>query len=185
MAVPNPQLPYGLREVQVIPLGVGGATPATPIKLPLSRTLEFADTEEFNQLRGDDGVAASHGNGTTVTWSLESGGISYEAYAAMAGGAVTTTGVAPAVVKTYKKKVTDNRPYFKIKGRALGDTGGDTQAIIYRCKATGDIGGSFADGEFFLTSAEGEGYGSLEAGALTDSAYDFVGSETAAALPLS
>ena len=181
MAIPDPFLPYGLREVKLTPMGAGGATPGTAIKLPIARTFEFADTEEFNQLRGDDGVAASHGNGTVVNWSLESGGISFEAYAAMAGGTVSTTGVTPNVVKTYSKKVTDARPYFKVRGRSLGDTGGDVHGLVYRCKATGDIGGSFGDGEFFLTSAEGEGYGSLEAGH-TDKAYDFVGNETATPL---
>lgn len=178
MAVPDPMLPYGLREVKLTPLGVAGTTPGTAVKLPIARTFEFADTEEFNQLRGDDGVAASHGNGVVVTWSLEAGGISYEAYATMAGGAVTTAGVTPNIVKTYKKKVTDARPYFKVRGRALGDTGGDMHGLVYRCKATGDIGGSFSDGEFWLTSAEGEGYGSLEAGTLDD-AYDFIANETA------
>lgn len=182
MAIPDPFLPYGLREVKLTPLGVGGATPGTAIKLPIARTFEFADTEEFNQLRGDDAVAASHGNGTVVNWSLESGGISFEAYAAMAGGTVTTSGVTPNVVKTYSKKVTDPRPYFKARGRSLGDTGGDVHGLVYRCKATGDIGGSFGDGEFFLTSAEGEGYGSLEAGK-TDTAYDFIGNETATPIP--
>lgn len=181
MAIPDPFLPYGLREVKLTPMGAGGATPGTAIKLPIARTFEFADTEEFNQLRGDDGVAASHGNGTVVNWSLESGGISFEAYAAMAGGVVSTTGVTPNVVKTYSKKVTDARPYFKVRGRSLGDTGGDVHGLVYRCKATGDIGGSFGDGEFFLTSAEGEGYGSLEAGQ-TDKAYDFIGNETATPL---
>lgn len=181
MAIPDPLLPYGLREVKITPLGVGGATPGTAVKLPLSRTYEFQDTEEFNQLRGDDGVAASHGNGTVVNWNLESGGISLEAYAAMAGGTVTTSGVTPAVKKTYAKKVTDARPYFKVEGRALGDSGGDVHGLVYRCKATGDIGGSFADGEFYLTSAEGEGYGSLESGKL-DVAYEFVGNETATAI---
>lgn len=181
MAVPDPLLPYGLREIKLTPLGTNGATPGTAVKLPIARTFEFADTEEINQLRGDDGVAAAHGNGVVVTWSLESGGLSMEAYAVMAGGTVTSTGTTPNIVKTYSKKVTDARPYFKVRGRALGDTGGDVHGLVYRCKATGDIGGSFADGEFFLTSAEGEGYGSLEAGSL-DKAYDFIGNETATAI---
>ena len=47
----------GPREVKLTPLGVGGATPGTAVKLPIARTFEFADTEEFTQLRGDDGVA--------------------------------------------------------------------------------------------------------------------------------
>jgi hypothetical protein len=181
MAIPDPFLPYGLREVKLTPLGVGGATPGTAVKLPIARTFEFKDTEDFNQLRGDDGVAASHGSGCVVNWSLESGGISFEAYATIAGGTVTTTGLTPSIVKTYSKKTTDARPYFKVEGRALGDTGGDVHGLVYRCKATGDIGGTWGDGEFFLTSADGEGYGSLESGK-TDKAYDFIGNETATAI---
>jgi len=181
MALANRALPYGLRDVKLTPLGADGATPGTPVDLPVSRTLSFSEAEDFEELRGDDAVQASHGSGPTVEWDLESGGISLEAYAVMAGGTVTTSGVTPAAKKTYSKKTTDSRPYFKIEGQSINDNGGDFHCVIYRAKADGSLEGEMGDGAFWLTSASGKGYGSLEAGNL-DKVYDFVHNETATAI---
>lgn len=174
-------LPFGLRDVKLTPLGADGATPGTPVDLPVSRTLSFSETEEFEELRGDDTVAASHGSGPIVEWDLESGGISLEAYAVMAGGTVATSGVTPNQVKTYSKEITDARPYFKIEGQSINDNGGDFHCVIYRAKADGSLEGELGDGSFWLTSASGKGYGSLEAGSL-DKVYDFVQNETVTAI---
>jgi hypothetical protein len=174
-------IPFGLRDVKLTPLGADGATPGTSVDLPISQTLSFSETEEFEELRGDDQVAASHGNGPTVEWSLEAGGISLEAYAVMAGGTVTTSGTTPAEKKTYSKKTTDARPYFKIEGQAISDNGGDFHAVVYRAKADGSLEGELTDGSFWITSASGKGYGSLEA-TKTDTVYDFVQNEVTTAI---
>lgn len=178
MALANKALPFGLRDVKVIPLGTDGATPGASVDLPVSRKLTFSDTEDFEELRGDDTVVASHGGGPTVEWELEGGGISLEAYAVMSGGAVSQTGITPNVIKTYRKLTTDARPYFKIEGQSINDNGGDFHCLIYRAKADGSLDGEMADQSFWLTSASGKGYGSLEAGK-TDRSYDFVHNETA------
>lgn len=174
-------LPYGLRDVKLTPLGADGATPGTSVDLPVSRTLSFSETEDFEELRGDDTVAASHGSGPVVEWDLESGGISLEAYAVMAGGTVATTGVTPAQIKKYTKNIDDARPYFKIEGQSINDNGGDFHCIIYRAKADGSLEGEMGDGSFWLTAASGKGYGSLEAGTLGD-VYDFIQNETTTAI---
>jgi hypothetical protein len=174
-------LPFGLRDVKLTPLGADGATPGTAVDLPVSRTLSFSETEDFEELRGDDAVEASHGSGPIVEWDLESGGISLEAYAVMAGGTVATAGVTPAQIKTYEKATTNARPYFKIEGQSINDNGGDFHAVIFRAKADGSLEGEMADGSFWLSSASGKGYGSLEAGTL-GKVYRFVHNETAAAI---
>lgn len=178
MSVPVRAIPFGLRDVKLIPLGADGATPGSPVDLPISQTLSFSEEEDFEELRGDDQVAASHGSGPNIAWELESGGISLEAYATIAGGTVTVTGMAPNEVKTYRKMTTDVRPYFKIIGRAINDNGGDFHGVIYRAKADGSLEGSMEDGSFWISSASGTGYGSLESG-LEDRVYDFVHNETA------
>lgn len=174
-------LPFGLRDVKLTPLGVDGATPGTPVDLPVSRTLSFSETEEFEELRGDDTVAASHGGGPIVEWSLESGGISLEAYAVMAGGTVLVSGSTPNEVKTYRKLETDARPYFRIEGQSINDNGGDFHCVIYRAKADGSLEGEMGNGSFWLTSASGKGYGSLVSGHEGRS-YDFVQNESTTAL---
>ena len=105
-------LPFGLRDLKVAPMtseGVYGAY----VDLPASRTLSFQESEDFEELRGDDIVQASHGNGPVVVWTIEGGGLPITALQVMIGGTITETGVTPNQVKTLNKKIRDfglNRP---------------------------------------------------------------------------
>lgn len=170
-------LPFGCRDIKLRPLNNAGVA-QTPVDLPVARVLSFSDTEAFEELRGDDQVVASHGNGPTVNWDLEQGGISYEAYAVMAGGTVTTSGVTPNQKKTYSKSATDARPYFEIEGQAISDNGGDMHVVIWRAKADDALEGEFSDGAFWVTAASGKGYANA-----AGKVYDFVQNETAVAIP--
>jgi hypothetical protein len=183
MALTTVPLPYGLRQVKLTAFTTAAATAyaASSVALPNARTLSFSETEEFTELRGDDKLVAVHGQGAQVEWELEAGGLSLEAYAVMAGGAITETGTTPAQVKTYKKLVSDARPYFKAEGRAISDSGGDLHTVIYKAKANDSLEGEFSDGEFFLTSGSGVGIASTVT-ADVDLIYSFVQNETAIAI---
>lgn len=174
-------LPFGLRDVGLKLLSADGLTPGTKVDLPIVQTFSFSEEEDFTELRGDDAYQATHGSGPKGSWDLEAGGISLDAYAIIAGGTVTVSGVTPAVKRSYSKLITDARPYFKAEGQAINDNGGDFHGLYYRAKATGTIEGQLADGEFFMTKASGVGYGSLE-GASLGKVYDFVHNEAALAL---
>lgn len=183
MALAAVPLPYGLRDVKIQKLSDDGtALVGGQIDLPYARTFSFAETEEFEELRGDDTQVATHGAGPIVEWELESGGISFEAMSAMYGGTVTTTGVTPNLRKRWRKLTTDIRPYFRVEGQSISDSGGDVHGIVYRCKATDNMEGEFSDGSFFLSSGSGQGMGNLIAGADLDSLYDFVQNETVTAI---
>jgi len=171
-------LPYGLRDVKITPYT--GSTAGTPIDLPNARTFSFEESEEFTELRGDDKVVASRGQGATVGWELESGGISLEAYAAINGGTVTVSGVTPNEVKTYGKKSTDPKPRFGIEGQALSESGGDFHAVLTNCKASDGVEGELSDGSFWLTSASGTALGDADN---DDLIYEFVQNETATPIP--
>jgi hypothetical protein len=172
-------LPFGLRDVRLTPFTTAAATTyGTGVDLPVSRTFSFSDTEEFEQLTGDDTIVGTHGAGPVLEWSLESGGLPFEAYKVMSGGAIVETGTTPAMKKVYTKLATDARPYFKAEGQAISDSGGDVHGICYKCKADGSLEGEFAYGAFFLTAASGKGYGSTVAADI-GKLYDFVQNETA------
>lgn len=177
-------LPYGLRDVKITPYTDATATTlvGTSIDLPNSQTFTWTESEDFETLRGDDADQAIHGKGPALEWDLESGGISLEAYAAMAGGVVSTTGVTPNQIKTYRKLITDQRPYFKVEGQAISDSGGDFHTVIYRAKASGDLNGELKDGTFMIPGASGAGLGSKIPASL-DRLYDFVQNETVTAIP--
>ena len=178
MALTVVPLPYGLRDVKIAPLAPITDVVGTFVDLPNSQTFTFAENEEFQELRGDDKVVATHGSGPTVNWTLAAGGISIDAYKILAGGAVTDTGTTPNQLRTYKKLGANARPYFQVKGQVISDSGGDLHCIVYKCKAEGEIGGEFADGAFFITGASGRG---IPDG--TDNLYDFLQHETAVAIP--
>lgn len=169
-------LPFGLRDVKVTPL-TGGAA-GTSVDLPNAQTMQFSEAEDTEQLRGDDGLVAIHGKGPTVDWQLGAGGISLEALAVMNGGTVTTTGVTPNQIKTYSKKGTDSRPYFRAEGQSISDSGGDFHVVLYKCKSTGNVTGEQTDGSFWVTGASGTALPTTSDSKL----YDFVQNETATAI---
>jgi hypothetical protein len=148
-------LPFGLRDVKVYPLT--GEAPGTGVDLPNSRTLQFSDAEDFEDLRGDDGLQATHGKGAVVNWQLEGGGISLDAVKVMFGGTLTDSGTTPNQKRLYTKTNLDVRPYFRIEGQAISDSGGDFHVVIPKAKARGELSGQLADGGFWLTGASGVG----------------------------
>lgn len=180
-------LPYGLRDVKLVQYTTLAADTfgATLTDLPVSRTFSFNDTEEYTDLRGDDALQTSHGQGAQVEWELESGGISFAAHAILAGGTVTETGISPNQVKRFRKYTTDQRPFFVAIGQAISDNGGDFKSMVWRCRATGNVEGELSDGEFLIPSVSGIGFGCLVTGMVAGqqiygAAYDFVQSETVA-----
>lgn len=177
-------LPYGLRDVKLTAYTSDAATTlaGSSVDLPYARTFSFSEAEEFTELRGDDKVVTTRGKGASVEWDLEAGGLSFEALKVMAGGAIVETGTTPNQKKTYTKKATDTRPFFKVEGQAISDSGGDTHCVLDRCRVTGNIEGEFKDGEFLLTAASGVALPSNISGR-TDTIYEFVQNETATAIP--
>jgi hypothetical protein len=171
-------LPFGIRDVKVTPFTDDQTeTLGTPVDLPNMQTLSFTEAEDFTSLRGDDRTVTTRGQGAMVEWELEAGGLSLEAVRVMYGGVVTETGVAPATIRTLRKKSRDQRPFFRIEGQAISDSGGDVHVVIYRAKATDNLEGEFADGEFWTTGGSGEGLPSL-ATATDDVLYDFIENAT-------
>jgi hypothetical protein len=176
MALAGTALPFGLRDVKLTPVLFDGSSPGSPVDLPNSRTFTFSESEDYEVLRGDDSEIASHGSGPTVSWELEAGGISLEAYAVMAGGTVSVTGITPNIKKTYRKLATDVRPSFRAEGIAISESGGDLHGIVYNCKADDSLQGTtMEDGSFSLHTASGTGRKRVSDNFL----YDFVHNETA------
>lgn len=178
-------LPYGLRDIKLIQYPSLEATSfgSTLVDLPNARTMSFNDTEEYTELRGDDKLVTSHGQGSQVEWEIESGGYSFAAHAIVAGGVVVETGIAPNQRKRYRKKSSDQRPFFMAVGQAISDSGGDMHTILWLCRATGDVEGQMQDAEFVTPSISGTGFPCRVAGMVAgidiqDSVYDFVQNET-------
>jgi len=175
-AMTDPTLPYGLRDVKITPYNAAGVL-GTAVDLPVAQTLTFSEAEEFEELRGDDALAAVRGQGPTVEWELEEGGISLAALAVFSGGILTSTGTTPNRKTTMAKLGTDARPYFKIEGQAISDSGGDFHVVIYKARVNDAIEGEMGQGAFWITSCSG-----IAIPDATNKLYDIVRNETAAAI---
>ena len=175
-------LPYGVRDIKLTQYtdAVGTTLGSTSVDLPYIQTLNFTEAEEFQELRGDDKLITTRGKGSQVNWSLESGGISTAAWSVFTGGDVTETGTTPNRSVELRKKATTSRPFFRIDGRVISDSGGDVQVRIYRCRANGDIQANFTNGEFQTSSISGVGLPMLDD--TNDLLYSIFRRETAAAL---
>lgn len=182
-------LPYGLRDVKLVQYTnlEANVFGSTLVDLPNAQTMSFNDTEEYTDLRGDDKLVTSHGQGSQVEWEISSGGISFAAHAILAGGVVVETGITPNQVKRFRKKSTDQRPFFTAMGQAISDAGGDFHGILWLCRSTGDVEGELTDAEFLIPSVSGIGFparvsGMVKGLEIQDSVYDFVQNETITSL---
>jgi hypothetical protein len=175
-------LPYGMRDLKITPYAdaAGSVLSTEVIDLPNMQTFSFSEEEEFQELRGDDRVVAIRGSGATVSWELEAGGYKLRVWEVMSGGTVTQTGIAPNRKWRLDKRSSDARGYFLIEGQIISDSGGDLHAVVYRCRCNEAIEGEFADGEFFITSASGQGLPILDD--VNDLLYSIEINETATAI---
>jgi hypothetical protein len=183
--IPETALPYGIRDIKLVGFTNQTATvrAGVMVDLPNAQTLAFTEQEEFQELRGDDSVVTTRGNGAQGEWSTDSGGISFAAHALIVGGVVTETGVTPNVKRKLRKRSTDVRPFFLAMGQIISDSGGDFHAYLYRCRSTGDVEVEFSDGEFMVPSLSGAMLKSLvpfDDGAL----YDLIMNESVTALAI-
>jgi hypothetical protein len=175
-------LPYGIRDCKLTRYtdAAGTVLAGTSVDLPNMQTFSFSEGEEFNDLRGDDRLVATHGSGAEVEWELEAGGISLQAWEVLSGGTYVESGLTPNRFWEISKRSTQQRPYFRVEGQAISDSGGDVHAVVYRARATDSLEGEFSDGEFFVTSASGKGLPLMDD--VNDLLYSFRFNETAVAI---
>ena len=178
-------LPYGIRDCKLTPYADEGGSVLgdTSYDLPNMQSFAFSETEEFQELRGDDRTVTTRGRGAQVEWSLEAGGYDIMIWSIITGGQVIEEGLTPNRRVIMRKFSTSSRKYFRMEGQAYSDSGGDVHSIVYRCRSNDTVEGTFADGEFFITSASGLGLPLLDAG--FDLLYDHIQNETATAIPTS
>lgn len=155
----NTAYPYGIRQIMLTPfLDANGEILANvSYPLPVAMTLGFSETEQYDELRGDDVLVAVHGRGAQVDWSLESGGLPIMAWSIISGAQVIESGVTPNRKVRLRKSADDQRPYFRIDGRSVSDSGGNVVARIYRCKANGRLQADLRNGSFQTTNIDGVG----------------------------
>jgi hypothetical protein len=181
MAIAENTLPYGLRDLKFFPLDQVTGVYSAGVDLPVAQTLSFSESEDYEELRGDDKVVAIRGKGPKVEWDLEAGGISLAAYAVLSGATYDLTGTTPNAIETVLKTVNDARPYVRIEGQSISDSGGDFHCTLFRARASSNLEGTQADGTFWITKCSGEAIGDIHEDRI-DYLYEFTHNETATAI---
>jgi hypothetical protein len=176
-------LPYGIRQIRLTPYldAQGTCLADVSYPLPIAMTLGFSETEQYDELRGDDVLVAVHGRGPQVDWSLESGGMNMTCWSLLSGGSVIEEGVAPTRVTRMRKSGDDLRPYVRIDGRAISDSGGNLKTRIYRAKANGRLQADLRGGAFQTSRIDGIGLPMVGDGGRW--LYEFIHDETDSAIP--
>jgi hypothetical protein len=166
--------PFGLRQITLVPLPSG-----TPVALTAAQTMSFKEALTSGELRGNDATVAIAAITDKIEWSLEAGGLSFDAIKVLTGRTITATGTTPNQKNTILARAGDTYPYFKIYGKIVNDDGSDIHILLNKCKLTDGLEGEWKDGEFFIQSAKGI--------AVDDGTkiYDLVHNETAATVPAS
>lgn len=157
-------LPYGCNDLKLTGYtdAAGQVLGGVSVDLPYIQTLNFAEAEEFQELRGDDRLITTRGRGSMVNWDLEGGGMATAVWATLSGGDVIERGLTPNREIEIRKRGTQTRPWFRIDGKIISDSGGDVLVRIYRCRCNGNITANFADGQFTTTAVSGVGYPLLD-----------------------
>jgi hypothetical protein len=170
-------LPFGARDLKISPYAdaLGTVLGTQSYDLPNLQTLTWSETEDFESLRGDDREVAQHGNGARVDWSVDSGGLSLICWSILSGGTIISKGLTPNRQEIMRKKGSDTRPYVRIDGQAISESGGDTWARLYRCKCNDTLDGEFSDGQFMSSGFSGVGLPLLDEG--NDLLYDIIRNE--------
>lgn len=165
MTAPVPTgLAYGVRDCKLTQYtdALGMVLGTTSVDLPYMQHLNFTEAEEFAELRGDDKLITTRGKGSMVNGDIEAGGLETEAWAVLTGGDVIESGLSPNRIIELRKRATQARPWFRVDGKIISDSGGDVLVRIYRCRCNGNIQANFQDGNFQTSQIAFVGYPLLD-----------------------
>lgn len=120
-------LPYGLTDLVIEPLDASFAPIASAGRKMLNgQTMDVAPTEDQTDEEGYGVVVGTVYLATKADVTLHSAGTDLDVLAAITGGTVVSTGTTPSIVQTLDIGVAAQaRPYCRVTGKALGNTGGD------------------------------------------------------------
>lgn len=132
------EIPRGLDDLGVYVLGAADA-PGSKVDVPGAQSLEWSVESDSDELRGDNAAIALVRNPKTVSGTIRVARINLTAIAAMVGGTVVTSGVAPNEIQALEETSAAPARYFQIIGQATSaDTNGSAYRVtIYKALVTG------------------------------------------------
>lgn len=120
----------GIADAGAYPYAAGVA--GDLVDLVLVRSVEQSTVTTEYENKGDDGVSASGANLDGLDLTVTLAAFTPVSVAALAGGTVTTGGVAPAAKTTYKRNKNDVVPYVELAGQSRAkDADGGMGRVTY------------------------------------------------------
>jgi len=107
----------GIADAGAYPYTAGGI-PGALVDLVHIREVSHTTVQTEWENKGDDSVIASGSDMDGLDLTIKTASFTPASVAAIAGGTVTTGGVAPAATTTYKRNKDDVLKYFKLAGQA-------------------------------------------------------------------
>ena len=141
-------LPFGLRQVVLTPKS------GAKVELAVAMEANFSPEVISGTLEGNDQVSPVDSILRSYTWSLNSGGLDFDARQVILGVNTQTAGSYPNVAHWTAFPGGAEMPYFRIDIRALATDGGDTWVYMPECKMTGLSEGA-AFGEYLQPNFDG------------------------------
>ena len=148
MAFTPGALAIGLRQVVLT------AQNGTKAEVAVAMSMDFSPEVISGTLEGNDQISAVDSIVRSYTWSLNSGGLDFDARQIIMGTSILTSGDAPNTVHWNSLQGGQEAPYFQIDARVLADDGGDVWATLWHCKYTGATEGA-AYGQYWQPNFTG------------------------------
>jgi hypothetical protein len=146
--------PFGLRQNKATPIAADGSYGA-PAMLKAEQTLSGQLVMSTQELRGRDMAVAAITMLEKADWSMDEGGIPFDAMKVMLGGLLTSTGLSPNKKETLGFAGSTNLSYFRLEGRAITADGGDFHMVLYRCQVTSAPQWQLQDQNFLVSNLSG------------------------------
>lgn len=145
------ELNYSVEDAFVYPYAAG--VPGTGKDIPGIVRVEADPQVETAEVRGDNTVLASVASLSSIDLTIEAARKNLDAFAAMCGGLVATTGTTPAQIRTWTRNVTDGLSPFQIKAQTRSKTvdGGATRVDYPFCNYRGGGAVNLQDNELPTT----------------------------------
>lgn len=122
---------YSILDAGAYPYTAAGA-PGTLVDLAAIRGVEMSTQTTEYENKGDGRIIATGADLDSLELTVMLAAFTPASVAALAGGTVTTSGVAPATITKYTRNVADVVPYVKIAGQTRAkDVDGGAARITY------------------------------------------------------
>ena len=156
MAFDKESFVYGVKDCKVAKLTAdaqgGAATYDSVVDVPGIKSVGVSFAVDEKELRGDEIIIDSRAKISSVELSVEHAVVDQDVLVVLLGGAATSSGTTPNIVKFFDLEGADRPNYFKLEAQVvdIDDESADAHFITWKAKLSGNLEMG-AEGEDYKT----------------------------------